>query len=57
MRIYILYAFGMLLCIAGVGFLAAEYIKYLSELGKLACLGLATAMFGFLGKYFYDRGW
>jgi len=57
MRIYILYAFGMLLCIAGVGFLAAEYIKYLSELGKLACLGLATAMFVFLGKYFDDRGW
>jgi len=57
MRIYILYGFGMLLCIAGVGFLAAEYIKYLSELGKLACLGLTTAMFGFLGKYFDDRGW
>ncbi len=57
MRIYILYGFGMLLCIAGVGFLAAEYIKYLSELGKLACLGLTTAMFGFLGKYFNDRDW
>jgi len=57
MRVYILYGFGTLLCVAGVGFLAAEYIKYLSEVGKLACLALTTAMFVFLGKYFDERGW
>jgi len=57
MRVYILYGFGTLLCVAGVGFLAAEYIKYLSEVGKLACLALTTAMFAFLGKYFDERGW
>jgi len=57
MRVYILYGFGTLLCVAGVGFLAAEYIKYLSEFGKLACLALTTAMFAFLGKYFDERGW
>ena len=57
MRIYILYGFGTLLCVAGVGFLAAEYIKYLSEFGKLACLVLTTAMFTFFGKHFDERGW
>lgn len=57
MRIYILYGFGILLCIAGVGYLAAEYIKYLSEVGKLACLALTTAMFALFGKYFDERGW
>lgn len=57
MRIYVLYGFGILLCVSGVGYLAAEYIKYLSEPGKLACLILATAMFALLGKYFEDRGW
>ena len=57
MRIYILYGFGILLCVSGVGYLAAEYIKYLSEPGKLACLGLATAMFALFGKYFDEKGW
>ena len=57
MRTYILYGFGVLLCAAGVGYLAAEYIKYLSEAGKLACLALTVAMFAFLGKYFNDRDW
>jgi len=57
MRIYILYGFGILLCVSGVGYLAAEYIKYLSEVGKLACLGLVTAMFTLFGKYFDEKGW
>ncbi len=57
MRIYILYGFGILLCISGVGYLAAEYIKYLSEPGKLASLALTTAMFALFGKYFDERGW
>ena len=57
MRTYVLYGFGVVLCIAGVGYLAAEYIRYLSELGKLACLILTVGMFGFLGKYFQEIGW
>ena len=57
MRTYILYGFGILLCIAGVAYLAAEYVKYLSEMGKMACLLLVVGMFGFLGKYFEGKGW
>jgi len=57
MRIYVLYGFGILLCLSGVGYLAAAYVKYLSEPGKLTCLILATAMFALLGKYFESRGW
>jgi len=54
---YVLFGFGILFCLAGIGFLAAEYVKYLSEAGKLASLLLATAMFVFLSKYFEDIGW
>lgn len=57
MRTYVLFGFGIVLCIAGVSYLAAEYIRYLSELGKLACLILTVGMFGFLGKYFQEIGW
>ncbi len=57
MRTYILFGFGILLCIAGVAYLVAEYVKYLSEPGKLACLLLVVGMFGFLGKYFEEKGW
>ena len=57
MRTYILYGFGVVLCIAGVAYLAVEYVKYLSEGGKLACLLLATAVFYLLGKYFQEIGW
>jgi len=57
MRTYILYGFGILLCVSGVGYLAAEYIKYLSDWGQLGCLGLAIAMFALLGKYFEGMGW
>lgn len=57
MRAYILYGFGALLCISGISYLAAEYVKYLSEPGKLGCLLLIVAMLGFLGKYFEEIGW
>ena len=57
MRIYVLYGFGILLCLSGVGYLAAAYVKYLSEPGKLTCLILTTAMFALLGKYFESRSW
>jgi hypothetical protein len=57
MRTYILYGFGIVLCISGMGYLAGEYIKYLSEPGRLACLILMVGMLGFLGKYFEEIGW
>ena len=57
MRTYILYGFGILLCVSGVGYLAAEYVKHLSEPGKLTCLILAVAMFALFGKYLDDRDW
>jgi len=52
-----MYGFGILLCIAGIAYLAAEYVKYLSEPGKLACLILTAGMFAFLGKYSEEKGW
>ena len=57
MRLYILYGFGILLCLAGIGYLAAEYVRYLSEIGKLLALLLTVGMFSFLGKYFEEIGW
>ncbi len=57
MRIYIFYGFGIVSCIAGMAYLAAEYVKYLSEPGKLVSLLLVVGMFGFLGKYFDEIGW
>lgn len=54
---FILFGFGILFCLAGIGYLAAEYVKYLSEAGKLVSLLLTAGMFGFLGKYFEDLGW
>ncbi len=54
---FVLFGFGILLCLAGVGYLAAEYVKYLSEVGKLLSLLLTVGMFGFLGKYFQGLGW
>jgi hypothetical protein len=57
MRVYIMYGFGILLCICGVAYLAAEYVKYLSEVGKLASLLLSVGLFVLLGKYFQNRGW
>jgi hypothetical protein len=57
MRQWVLYGFGILLCLAGIGFLAGEYVKYMSEIGKLLALLLTVGMFGFLGKYFQELGW
>ena len=54
---FVLFGFGILLCLAGIGYLAAEYVKYLSEAGKLVSLLLTVGMFGFLGKYFDELGW
>lgn len=54
---YILFGFGILLCLSGVGYLAAVYVKYLSEIGKLVSLLLTVGMFASLGKYFESLGW
>jgi len=54
---YILFGFGILFCLAGIGYLAAEYVKYLSEVGKLVSLLLTVGMFACLGKYFEGLGW
>jgi hypothetical protein len=55
--LFVLYGFGILLCLAGIGYLAAEYVRYLSETSKLLALLLTVAMFSFLGKYFEEIGW
>ncbi len=55
--VYILYGFGILFSVAGIGYLAAEYVRYLSEVGKLISLLLTVAMFASLGKYFEGLGW
>ena len=54
---YILYGFGILLCLSGVGYLAIQYVKYLSELGRLVSLLLTIGMFASLGKFFESVGW
>ena len=54
---YVLFGFGILLSLAGVGYLAAEYVQYLSEIWKLVALLLTVGMFAFLSKYFEDIGW
>ena len=54
---YVLYGFGVLFCVAGIGYLAAEYVKYLSDLGRIGALLLTVGLFGFLGKYFERLGW
>ncbi len=54
---YVLFGFGVVLCLAGIGYLAEGYVKYLSEVGKLVALLLTVGMFAFLGKYFEGRGW
>lgn len=55
MKIYLLFGFGISLCIAGVAYLAAEYVRYLSDWWKLAALMLAVLVFAFLGRYFQER--
>jgi hypothetical protein len=54
---YILYGFGILFCVAGVGYLAAEYVQNLSDAGKIGSLLLTVGLFAFLGKYFEELGW
>jgi len=54
---YILFGFGILFCLAGVGYLAAQYVRYLSEVWKLLSLLLTVGMFAFLSKYFESLGW
>jgi hypothetical protein len=54
---YILYGFGVIFCLAGVGYLAVEYVRYLSDVGRIGALLLTVGLFGFLGKYFESRGW
>jgi len=54
---YVLYGFGILFCIAGIGYLAAEYIRYLSDIGRISALLLSVCLFTFLGKYFEEMGW
>ena len=54
---YILFGFGILFSAAGIGYLAAEYVKYLSEIWRLVALLLTTGTFVFLGKYFKSLGW
>lgn len=54
---YILYGFGILLCLSGVGYLAVQYVKYLSEFGRLISLLLTIGMFASLGKFFESVGW
>ncbi len=56
LKTYALYGFGILMCLSGVLYLAVGYIKYLSDLGKLAILILMAAMFASFGKYFEERG-
>jgi len=54
---YVLYGFGILFCIAGVGYLAAEYVRYLSDVGKIVSLLLTIGLFTCLGKYLEGMGW
>jgi hypothetical protein len=43
--------------VAGIGYLAAEYVKYLSDAGKVGALLLTVGLFAFLGKHFEKLGW
>ena len=54
---YVLFGFGILFCLGGLGYLAFQYVNYLSEAGKLVSLLLTVGMFAFLSKYFEDIGW
>jgi len=49
---YVLFGFGILLCLAGAGYLAAQYVRFLSQGWQLLALVLTAGMFAFLGKYF-----
>jgi hypothetical protein len=49
---YILFGFGIIFCLAGVGYLAAQYVQYLSDWGQLLALLLTVGLFTCLGKFF-----
>lgn len=52
----ILFIVGTVAVIAGLIYLASEYVRYLSELGKLGAIVLLVGIFGALGKYFEQEG-
>ena len=54
---HVLFGFGVLFSLSGVGYLAAQYVQYLSEAGKLVSLLLTVGMFAFLSIYLEDIGW
>lgn len=54
---YVLFGFGIIFCLAGVGYLAAQYVNYLSEWGQLLSLLLTVGLFTCMGKYFEEVGW
>ena len=54
---FVLFGFGILFCLAGIGYLAAEYVRYLSDVGRIVSLVLTIGLFTFLGKYFEGLGW
>jgi hypothetical protein len=54
---YVLFGFGITFCLAGVGYLAAQYVSYLSEWGQLVALLLTVGLFICMGKYFERVGW
>jgi hypothetical protein len=54
---YVLFGFGIIFCLAGIGYLAAQYVSYLSEWGQLVALLLTVGLFTCLGKYFERVGW
>ena len=54
---YVLFGFGILFSLSGVGYLAAQYVQYLSEAGKLISLLLTVGMFASLSIYLEDIGW
>ncbi|MFH1003368.1 MAG: hypothetical protein V1780_04410 [Chloroflexota bacterium] len=55
--VYVLYGFGVLFSVAGIGFLAAEYVKLMTDAGKLLALVLTVGLFASLTKYFESVGW
>lgn len=54
---YVLFGFGILFSLAGIGYLAATYVRYLSEFGKLLSLLLTVGIFACLTRYFREIGW
>ena len=42
---------------AGIGYPAAVYVRYMSEIGKPLALLLTVGLFGFLDKYLQELGW